>query len=365
MLERSPSVGVVQTPDQKLKSEVDTICKRRVKDEEKNLSWWLDQSDPYSLFRADDRSRMPGHEDVIQRVQSVIRKNFGASYSVTTFGSVRYGAASAKSDMDLMIFDPKRIGGFAPSKKRLPRIYHVKSLAGTLKHAGFASVEAVPASVPIVKFRDPKSGIRCDLNVNHQPGYWNSIMIGRYATLSPHLPRLMLAIKRWSRPIGLNNPSPSKRLAITFSSYAFALMTIGFLQHRGLLPNLQENLGEDIRDRYFWNLKPEFHCDMRFKWHVPFIPANREVSTPSLFNDWFHFWANFEPDKQMVDICQGGIVPREGGENRPLCVKDPFIRVRNVTMNISREVFERLQEECQDASAELRKRSAEGGYVIM
>lgn len=40
------------------------------------------------------------------------------------------------------------------------------------------------------------------------------------------------------------------------------------------------------------------------------------------------FWANFEPDKQMVDICQGGIVPREGGENRPLCVKDPFIRVR-------------------------------------
>lgn len=51
MLERSPSVGVVQIPDQKLKSEVDTICKRRVKDEEKNLSWWLDQSDPYSLFR--------------------------------------------------------------------------------------------------------------------------------------------------------------------------------------------------------------------------------------------------------------------------------------------------------------------------
>lgn len=53
--------------------------------------------------------------------------------------SPRYGAASAKSDMDLMIFvnfpwlllqknqswflsmqDPKRIGGFAPSKKRLP-----------------------------------------------------------------------------------------------------------------------------------------------------------------------------------------------------------------------------------------------------
>lgn len=102
---------------------------------------------------------------------------------------------------------------------------HLYPLVGSMSHIQYSDSNWV-----IVKFRDPKSGIRCDLNVNHQPGYWNSIMIGRYATLSPHLPRLMLAIKRWSRPIGLNNPSPSKRLAITFSSYAFALMTIGFLQ---------------------------------------------------------------------------------------------------------------------------------------
>lgn len=58
-------------------------------------------------------------------------------------------------------------------------------------------------------------------------------MLGRYATLCPHLPELLLAIKRWSRPIGLNSPSPkTARTPVSFSSYAYALMTVGFLQVR-------------------------------------------------------------------------------------------------------------------------------------
>ncbi len=57
------------------------------------------------------------------------------------------------------------------------------------------------------------------------------MLLKRYSMLSPHLTGLLLAIKRWAKPLGLNTPSPAKAgEKLTFSSYAFALMTVGFLQ---------------------------------------------------------------------------------------------------------------------------------------
>ena len=110
-------------------------------------------------------------------------------------------------------------------------------------------MKAIPATVPIsaypqlmslqndrrqsVKFEDPKTEIKCDINVNEQPGYWNTIMIQRYAEQSPHFVPLLKAIKLWAKPLGLNTPSPEiPRAPVTFSSYAYALMTIAFMQVR-------------------------------------------------------------------------------------------------------------------------------------
>jgi hypothetical protein len=40
---------------------------------------------------------------------------------------------------------------------------------------------------------------------------------------------MMVFIKRWAKPLGLNSPS-RKGAPVTFSSYALMLMTIGLLQ---------------------------------------------------------------------------------------------------------------------------------------
>ena len=120
-------------------------------------------------------------------------------------------------------------------------------LAGALRDAGFVKVNPIPATVPIstyfvsvlrpisnrgtVKFKDPQTKIQCDINVNDQPGYWNTMLLKRYTMLSPHLTGLLIAIKEWAKPRGLNTPSPNKpREKVTFSSYTFALMAVGFLQ---------------------------------------------------------------------------------------------------------------------------------------
>lgn len=56
-------------------------------------------------------------------------------------------------------------------------------------------------------------------------------MIQRYAEQSPHFVPLLKAIKLWAKPLGLNTPSPEvARAPVTFSSYAYALMTIAFMQ---------------------------------------------------------------------------------------------------------------------------------------
>lgn len=81
----------------------------------------------------------------------------------------------------------------------------------------------------IVKFRDPISGLDCDLNVNDRLGLLNTKLIQQYCDLSTVLRPMMKLIKLWAKPLGLNSPSRQNAM-VTFSSYAFALMTIAFLQ---------------------------------------------------------------------------------------------------------------------------------------
>jgi DNA polymerase sigma len=54
-------------------------------------------------------------------------------------------------------------------------------------------------------------------------------MIKRYCDIVPVLRPMVAFIKRWAKPLGLNSPSTAKG-APTFSSYAFMLMTIAYLQ---------------------------------------------------------------------------------------------------------------------------------------
>lgn len=83
-----------------------------------------------------------------------------------------------------------------------------------------------------VKFRDPESGLDCDINVNGLLGLYNSIMIKEYCDAHPFLRPLLYRIKKWAKGVGLNSPSPVRGSPVSFSSYALALMTIGFLQVR-------------------------------------------------------------------------------------------------------------------------------------
>jgi hypothetical protein len=83
---------------------------------------------------------------------------------------------------------------------------------------------------PKVKFKDPNTDIQCDLNINDQVGFINTSLIRHYCDILPVIRPLLLAIKRWARPLGYNSPAGAPGEPITFSSYALAIMTISLLQ---------------------------------------------------------------------------------------------------------------------------------------
>lgn len=98
--------------------------------------------------------------------------------------------------------------------------------------AGFRNVIAITtASVPIVKFEDPATGLHVDLNCNEQLGLVNTILLNNYCAAWTPLRRMIFFLKKWAKSLGLNDPSGTAGPS-SFSSYCLALMTVGFLQVR-------------------------------------------------------------------------------------------------------------------------------------
>ncbi|TEB25036.1 Nucleotidyltransferase [Coprinellus micaceus] len=271
----------------------------------------------------------------LRRVQRVIDQNFynGPQYKVETFGSTRNGLSSSESDLDIIVLDPERPNGFPDDEnKKLPGIYNARRLGSLFHRAGFTEVETIPwAATPIVKFKDPVTSLHCDLNINERLGAINSDLISTYCDILPPLRPMLRSIKSWAKSRSLNNPSPQGNHPRSFSSYSLVIMTLGFLQIRGYLPNLQAGLPDKEDHRLqFWIRRPQpLLCDYRFftqpppGWKLPDILPQEDI-----LRDWFRFWGDeFDSNGQMLSISQGGILERgkQSSANAPLCVIDPFI----------------------------------------
>ncbi|KIK93108.1 hypothetical protein PAXRUDRAFT_829328 [Paxillus rubicundulus Ve08.2h10] len=273
------------------------------------------------------------HRHVTKRLSGIIKHKFGGQYDVAPFGSTVYMRGfgvnpSVKTgevlggDLDLVVLDFNRPQGFSPevTLAKLPDIYNMRKLAHVLSRNNYSDVMAIPqANVPIVKFYDAKHGLHMDINVNDRLGIINSYMLRAYCDLLPGLRSVIAAIKLWARPLGFNSPGREHKRSPTLSTYALALMTLGWLQSRGLAPNLQDGLevltqqpvGTSwIRPSPGSKKTKRVACDVRFR-----TATAEEVRPPldlrATMLDWFHFWGHeYEFKDAMVDIKEGGIHPR-------------------------------------------------------
>lgn len=103
-----------------------------------------------------------------------------------------------------------------------------------LRKAGFTNVMAIPkATVPIVKFYDPRTQLHVDLNCNNRLGLINTALLRTYCDLWAPLRLMILFIKTWAKARSLNDPSGANGPS-SFSSYCLALMCVAFMQVSGV-----------------------------------------------------------------------------------------------------------------------------------
>ncbi|KAJ9106245.1 hypothetical protein QFC21_001390 [Naganishia friedmannii] len=189
---------------------------------------------------------------IVNQVNAVLAERYGKRWNfvVEPFGSVSWGGETGDTaDVDLTLRDFDRPFGYTEdlwpkNGKKHPElggVYNVHALSRCLAEAGYINVEPIRwANTPIVKFKDPTSGVSLDLNANDLGGSANSTMILAYCRYAPFTLRpLIHIVKIWAKARNLNDPSGATG-APTLSSYCWTLMCIAYLQFKRLVPNLQD-----------------------------------------------------------------------------------------------------------------------------
>lgn len=127
---------------------------------------------------------------------------------VVIFGSSANGLGADEGDLDLCITAP----GKPPTKKEriyrmdMEDIYDMDYLAGHLKRIGMLAVYPInKAHVPICRFRDPKTGLKADINANSRLGIENTRMIRQYTYLDKRVGPFLFAIKYFANKKKIND----------------------------------------------------------------------------------------------------------------------------------------------------------------
>ena len=98
-------------------------------------------------------------------------------------------------------------------------------MSGLFHEEGMENIQVIPkARIPIIKFKDPRSGLDVDISLDNRLAIHNSMMLKSYAQ-EERLQRLIQMVKYWASRRGINNAfegteTPASRLS--FFSNIFA-----------------------------------------------------------------------------------------------------------------------------------------------
>ncbi|KAJ3120202.1 hypothetical protein HK100_012897 [Physocladia obscura] len=296
----------------------------------------------------DERGRQ---EVTFGNVFEVARRAFPDS-NLHHFGSTALGFSLANADMDLSISLNDNYMQFTSAQL-------VEKLGAVMKSAGMRDVKLLTrARVPIVKIRDPVTGIRCDIGFQSNLVLYNTRLLKAYSQIDSRFRELVFIIKYWSKQRNINEPYFG-----TLSSYCFVLMIIHFLQIRGVLPCLQKIVGAsrntDGSDIPYVNVDgfnvyffEQVH-DLVEYWH-----CDNSESVGELVVAFFKYYSAEFPYKNtgVASVRTGGVVPKEEKgwtkekqqeinrygavkDRYWLCVEDPFEITNNVGRPVDKETL--------------------------
>ncbi|CAI8289721.1 MAG: Uncharacterised protein [Euryarchaeota archaeon UBA443] len=203
---------------------------------------------------------------------------------IEVFGSSVTNLSIGTGDLDLCL----------SFKNKTPRKV-LRKISGLLHEEGMEDIQIIPkARIPIVKFKDPRSGLDVDISLDNRLAIYNSMMLKSYAQ-EERLRLLVQMVKYWASRRGINNAFEG-----SLSSYAWTLLTI---QHAQMAqPPLAPNRQESCPSRPL-----SFHGE---KYDVGFddevFATNNTQSLGSLLISFFdRFATRWDWDSMVVSIRNG------------------------------------------------------------
>ncbi|KAG0047871.1 hypothetical protein BGZ83_007136 [Gryganskiella cystojenkinii] len=162
---------------------------------------------------------MERHKALSNTLASVLEAAFpGEGLKVEPFGSFVSGILLKDSDADFCIT--------GPNIQDHVLLNDMEHLGRILEQFGMTEVLCISsAMVPIVKFRDPKTNLECDLNTGNKLGTINSQLIRAYLSVDERVKPFLYLIKAICKAQGINDSKTGY-----LSSYALTWMAIVYLQ---------------------------------------------------------------------------------------------------------------------------------------
>ena len=166
-------------------------------------------------------------DSLTNHLTSLLFRRFGKNATLEVFGSSVTNLSIGTGDLDLCL----------SFKNKTPRKV-LRKISGLLHEEGMENIQLIPkARIPIVKFKDPRSGLDVDISLDNRLAIYNSEMLKSYAQ-EKRLRLLVQMVKYWASRRGINNAFEG-----SLSSYAWTLLAIQHAQmvQPPLVPNRQEN----------------------------------------------------------------------------------------------------------------------------
>lgn len=297
---------------------------------------------------------------IVKHLTKILTNKF-KNAKLTSFGSFESGLSLANGDIDLCL----EFNGEPPKKV-------LKKIARMLNEDGMKDVKLISnAKVPIVKFTDTQSLIPVDISVNNNLSIYNTELQKRYCEVDQRVKPFILAVKYWARNRGICDPASG-----TFSSYAWTLIAINYLQSREVpvLPNLSKQDGSDIVTIH----GKKYDVSMDKPNSVASFKSDQN-SVAELLIEFFTNLTNHWPwNKSVVSVREGKLIPRDkkgwqhkkpyadeiikGGENirlgkHSLPVEDPFDQFHDLSIVLDAEGVYEIRDEVLRAFSLINKYS--------
>ena len=185
-------------------------------------------------------AKSKSRESLTRHLTRLLERRFQKNAKVEAFGSSVTGLSLGTGDLDLCL----------SFKKEQPKKV-LRKVAGLLREEGMMDIQQIPkASIPIVKFKDSRSGLDVDISIENRLAIHNSKMLKGYAQ-DKRVREFILMVKYWASRRGINTAYEG-----TLSSYAWTLIAIQHLQmtnppvapnrQKGTKPNLIEIHGNSF-----------------------------------------------------------------------------------------------------------------------